>query len=363
MNIAQKKAAKVSFADPSDESLMLAQSAARFITEHYSLSQRAGILTQSAGELSGHWHTMAQLGWLAAPLPERAGGLGLAVRDLLPFLRQLGAGLVLEPYGPAILHCAACLANALPADTAEATLGPLLQGERLEILIDAPEATATRNGDDWHINLSARALLGSGAADGIWIVAQHHDALKLFRVRQDQTLHLPMRLIDGQAAADITVNCKAEPVQTEGLAQALEKAREMSLFGVLAETDGLISALYEETLAYVKMREQFGRPLGKFQSLQHRLADMFILREECLSLTQLAAETFEHPDATYRKRVLSCARVKLADAAKVLSREAVQMHGGMGVTDELAVGHRVKRLMVLAQQGRPRHQHLASLQR
>lgn len=362
MNLATESADMIRFADPSDESQMLAESAARFMAEHYSLPKRAEMLTRPVDELPAHWRNMAELGWLAAPLPQEVGGLGMHATDLLPLLRQMGAGLVLEPYGPAIFYCAVCLASARPSSRAEAVLAPMLEGKRLEILIDAADVQATRKGGDWHLQLSVSALLGAAAADVFWIIAAGPDGPMLFRLGKDGVRQRPMRLIDGQAAADVIVDCKVELIETEGLPQALVKAREASLFVVLAETDGLLAALFEDTLAYVAMREQFGGPIGKFQSLQHRLAEMFILREECLSMTQLAAEALEYPEPEYRRRVLSSARVKLADAAKLISREAVQLHGGMGVTDELAVGHRVKRLLVLAQQGGPRHRHLESLQ-
>jgi alkylation response protein AidB-like acyl-CoA dehydrogenase len=108
----------------------------------------------------------------------------------------------------------------------------------------------------------------------------------------------------------------------------------------------------------VKLREQFGRPIGRFQVVQHRMADMFIAREEARSMMQLAAEAHDSEDESFRTRLISAARVKIADNARKVQRDAVQLHGGMGMTDELPVGHMVKRLLVLAQLGGNRQQHL-----
>ena len=351
----------IRFTEPSAESQMLADSAARFIADHYDLAQRKQMLTQTLGAQPAHWGRMADLGWLAAPLPETVGGLGLTPEDLAPLLRQLGAGLVLEPYGPAILHCGTCLAHTLPADVAEEALAPMLAGERIEVLVDATKATTSLTANGWHLKGTARAVTAAAEAAIIWIAAQGPDGPALFRLPADQVRRRPLRLIDGQPAADVSIDVTAELVEATALPEALARAHDIAVFGVLAETSGLISALYEDTLAYAKMREQFGRPIGKFQSIQHRLAEMFILREECLSMTQLAAEALRHEDKALRDRVLSSARIKLADAARTISHDAIQLHGGMGVTDELKVGHRVKRLLVLAQQGGARHHHLARL--
>ena len=167
-------------------------------------------------------------------------------------------------------------------------------------------------------------------------------------------------MLDGQPVArvvfdGVTVR-NADTITSAGA--ALRFGADLGCVAILAESAGVIDALYCATLDYVKLREQFGRPIGRFQVVQHRMADMFIAREEARSMMQLAAEAQDSEDESFRTRLISAARVKIADNARKVQRDAVQLHGGMGMTDELPVGHMVKRLLVLAQLGGNRQQHL-----
>lgn len=349
---------------PGDEALMLGATAARFVADCYGLAKRAAMLAEPAEGLPAHWPTMAGLGWLAAPLPEAAGGLAMAPADLLPLIAALGAGLVLEPYGPAILGCGTALAAALP--DAAAQLAPMLAGARIEVLADgsAGAVRATARGADWQLSGILPLVPGAAAAARLWVVADAPDGPMLFPVEAAEASVTPFRLLDGQAAARVALDGVPAAPAASGrtLVAALARAGDMALFGALAESTGVIDALHAATLGYVKLREQFGRPIGRFQAVQHRAAEMFVRREEARSMAQLAAEALGIADAGTRRRLLSAAKVKIADNARAILRDAVQLHGGMGVTDELAVGHMVKRLLVLAQTGGDRAGHLARFQ-
>lgn len=336
---------------PDEETLLLKDTASRFVADHYGLTQRAAMLQEPPQTTPTHWAEMADLGWLAAPVPEDAGGLGLSMTQVVPFFETLGAGLVLEPIGSVAMHCTTTLARALPAD---ASLEPILLGKSIEVIASgAPNApiVATIEGDEVRVNGTAPLVMGGAQASVFWVVALLEDAQVLVRVTARQALVAPFRLVDGQAAAKVSFDDVrlAASTMVPQCDAALAFGRDMALVSNQAEMSGLIDALHQTTLDYVKLREQFGRPIGRFQSVQHRMADLFIKREEAHSMVRLAAEAMDSDDVRFRTRLVSAAQVKIAENARAVACDAVQLHGGMGVTDELAVGHMVKRLLVLTQ--------------
>lgn len=350
----------IEFEMPDSETLLLQDTAERFVSEEYSLPQREKMLSNPVDARPVHWASMAELGWLAAPLPESAGGLGMSVRQITPFLEKLGAGLVLEPVVDVAMHCAPTLSRALGADRAVGALEPIIAGDRIEVIAHSTSITATLTDNGIALNGSAPIVVGGACADAFWVVAAHENDTILARVSRDQAEVEPFRLLDGQAAARVTFDAaqcaKADTVT--GCADAVAFGEDMLSVGHLAEMTGLVDALYRDTLEYVKLREQFGRPIGRFQAVQHRMADIFIKREEARSMVQLAGAAMDADDPAYRRRLVSAARVKITENARAVLRDAVQLHGGMGVTDELPLGHRVKRLLVLTQIGGRRGEHL-----
>ncbi|WP_180901652.1 acyl-CoA dehydrogenase family protein [Martelella soudanensis] len=353
----------IRFEPPSGEALLLRDTAERFVADNYALEQRAAALSDAPDQLPRHFAEMAELGWLAAPVPEDAGGLGLSPVQIVPLMEALGAGLVLEPVGPVALGTAATLARALPESVAEVALAPILSGARIELIADGGEGrplAARRDGETIVLSGTVPALVGAAAAAAFWVVAEMDGDRLLLRVPAGAAQVTPCRLVDGQAAARVCFDGVSRPAadMIADCGAALDFGADLAMIGVLAESCGVIDALYRATLDYVKLREQFGRPIGKFQAVQHRMADMFIAREEARSMVLLAAEAMESADALFRARLVSAARVKIADAARAVLRDAVQLHGGMGVTDELNVGHLVKRLLVLNQTGGNRAAHL-----
>lgn len=355
----------IQFSPMGVEALLLKDTAERFIADTYNLPQRFKMLTQPADTCPQHWQVMADLGWLAAPLREDVGGLGVPASQLVPMLGVLGAGLILEPYGPAIMRCAATLARLLPAADATDTLAPMLAGERIEVLVAVDVAiTATPTGTGWVLTGTALIVPAGACAQVFWTVAKCGNELALFRVPASDVTVTPYRLLDGQAAAKLVFDAVTCPEDTRFryTKNAADYGEDMALFGALAETNGVIDALYQATLDYVKLREQFGRPIGRFQTVQHRMAEMFIRREEVVSMTQLAAHAMDGDDLAFRRRILSAAKVKAADAGRAVLRDAVQLHGGIGMTDEMKIGHLVKRLLVLGQIGGTKPEHLARFQ-
>jgi alkylation response protein AidB-like acyl-CoA dehydrogenase len=344
----------IDFRLPDEETLLLKETAERFVADHYELAQRQKMLAASPSQTPAHWGEMAELGWLAAPVSEDAGGLGLTPKQVVPFLSVLGAGLVLEPIGPVAMHCAPTLAKALPSDRAEAALAPILSGESIEVIAAGPAGApirAARKGDDLILTGSVPLLIGGAQAAAFWVVADFEGAALLARVPAADAVVDAFRVVDGQSAARVSfegVRCAASETVT-GCEEALAYGHALAMVGKLAELSGLIDRLYRETLDYMKLREQFGRPIGRFQVIQHRMADMFIKREEARSMADMAAEAMASEDPVFRSKLVSAAQVKIYDNARAILRDAVQLHGGMGVTDELPVGHMVKRLLLLTQ--------------
>ncbi len=351
----------IRFDIPSEEATLLRETAERFVADRYGLAQRAAMLADET-LAQKNWADMAELGWLAAPLPEALGGLGLQPVQITGLLEALGAGLVLEPVS-AVMQCAATLARALPEAQAQDTLDPILSGARIDVMAEGARGKPiTARSDDGMLELSGMSplVMGGNIAATFWVVAERDGAEVLCPVPATAAQVERYRLLDGQPVARVVFDgvTVREADTIADIGAALRFGADMGRVAILAESAGVIDALYRATLDYVKLREQFGRPIGRFQAVQHRMADMFIAREEARSMLQLAAEAQESKDDAFRARLISAARVKISDNARKVQRDAVQLHGGMGVTDELPVGHMVKRLLVLAQLGGNRQQHL-----
>lgn len=351
-----------------DEAQLLADMAQRFVAEHYSLTKRAKMLEAPVNEAPALWSAMADLGWLAAPLPEAVGGLGMTPARLVPFLEALGAGLVLEPYNAVVLQCAATLARALPDTIAGELLAPVLTGEVLAVLLVPPPGcvqVSQRPGGKVALTGELALVPGAAAASRMFAMIGAGDAAQLLLINPAEVERLPYRLTDDQPAARICLKGASADVLAAGPAvgAALDWGQDLATAGTLAEMSGVIAALMRATREHVATRTQFGQTIGHFQSVQHRMADLFIGSEEARSMAILAAEAMELPQPTQRARLISAAKVKLGACARGAMRDAVQLHGGMGMTDELIIGHLVKRLLVLEHQGGSSRTHLARFAR
>jgi len=358
------KGARISFDPPSEEAGLLRDTAARFVADRYDLADRARMVDDDPAAMPRHWADFAELGWLAAPVPEAAGGLGLPAPDILPLLQTLGAAMVLEPFAAAMVETAPIIADALPQDEAADALAPLIEGREIAIFADGRargRATARRAGGGWALSGTLPVVPGAAAARTFWLAAEGEDGPLLLSVPASEADVAPFRMVDGQSAARVSVDGVTVPAEAAyaQASEALARAAHRAAFARLAEASGVIDAMYGATLAYVKERAQFGRPIGSFQALQHRMADMFVAREEALSLAQLAAEAVEGGGSDTRC-LLAAAQLKVFGAGRAVSRDAIQLHGGMGVSDGMAVGHLAKRLLVLSQQAPARRDDLAA---
>jgi alkylation response protein AidB-like acyl-CoA dehydrogenase len=353
-----------------EEQQLLADTVRRFVREHYSFEARREILKSKDGWSRELWQQLAGLGLTALNVPEEHGGLGAGPIDTMLVMNALGEGLVLEPFLSAAVITPALLSRIDDAKAAADLLPAVASGERIVILAHQEPKTrgemnhvatrAEKSGDSYVLDGHKSVVTNGGAADELLISARtsgktdDRDGISLFRVAPGANgLKLKSyRTIDEQQAADMELTKVKVPatalVGAEGRAfAAIEAAHDLALSAICAEAVGIMKAVNAATLEYTKNRKQFGQPIAKFQVLQHRMADMFLNAEQATSMSYLAAIKCVEPDAGERRRALSAAKVAVGQAGRFVGQQAVQLHGGMGMTDELIVSHYFKRLTAI----------------
>ncbi len=353
----------------SDEQQMLRESAARFVQDRYSVERKRRLRDTESGFDAQTWKEFAELGWLALPFAEEDGGFGGNALDVAVLMEEFGRGLVAEPYLVNIALCGAFLAAAASAAQREAHLPALMAGEsqwafafaeprgRFNLANIALSATPAQGG--WVLNGKKISVLNAPAADTLIVSARtggdprDAEGVSLFLVAADApgVSRSSYSVVDGTRGGDIGFD--AVPVSEHALLGPLhgglpiiEDVAAGAIIAMGAEALGAMDALLEQTVEYTKTREQFGQPIGNFQALQHRMADMYLQCQAMRSLLYYAAITRceERPD---KLRAASALKVKLGEAGRFVAQQAVQLHGGIGMTDELAVGHYLKRLLLL----------------
>jgi alkylation response protein AidB-like acyl-CoA dehydrogenase len=361
--------------DYSEEQQLLADSVRRFLAKDYAFEERRRIVASAEGWSPQAWDTFAEMGLTALPVPAEFGGFGGGAVDLMGVMEAFGEALVVEPYLPTVM-AARLVAKGGSAAQKQALLPAMAEGRvRAAVALaelgsrfdlKAVRTQATKAGGEWRLHGEKSAVLGAPMADALVVSARTPDAhtpdgLGLFLV-QTQTKGLalrPYRRLDGMVAADLTLHdVKAEPLQG-GLA-LLEEVTDFATALICAEAVGVMKFACDTTLEYLKTRKQFGVPIGTFQALQHRMVDMYIAQEQARSMACLACSKADAADSpAERARAVSAAKIKIADNARLISQEAVQLHGGMGMSEELKVSHAFRRLTVLAQQFGDADHHLA----
>lgn len=353
-----------------EEQQLLADTVQRFVRENYTFEKRREILQSKDGWSRDIWNELASLGLTALNVPEAHGGLNAGPVDTMLVMNALGEGLLVEPFLGAVVLAPALIAS-LGDDKAAGELFPAIaSGERIVIVAHQEPQTrgelnhvatrAEKSGDGYVLDGYKNVIAHGGAADELLITARSSgettDAagISVFRV-DPQAAGVTVksyRTIDGQSAADIDLTkVKVTAASLVGAAgnafAAIEAAHEIALSAICAEAVGIMKAVNATTLDYTKNRKQFGQPIAKFQVLQHRMADMFLQAEQATSMSYLAAIKCTDPDATQRRRSLSAAKVVIGQAGRFIGQQAVQLHGGMGMTDELMVSHYFKRLTTI----------------
>jgi alkylation response protein AidB-like acyl-CoA dehydrogenase len=349
-----------------EEQELLRGSLQRLLRDHYDFDARRKIVATDEGWSRKHWSAFAELGLCAAPFQESSGGLGGGPLATMIVMREFGRNLVVEPFLETVVLAGGLIEDVGSQAQRKVFLPQIMAGESIWALAWAEgrsrydfnnvATTARRQGEVYVLNGTKATVIGAPWADKLIVSARtsgeprDHSGVSLFVVdRQSANLHLQsFKTIDGRRAAEVTLMNVQVPASqvlgTEGEGVvALEACRDRAIAALCAEAVGAMSELNSVTLEYAKTRKQFGVALGTFQVLQHRMVDMFIALEEAISLTQylnLSLAT-EEPHGS---KLASGAKSKVGYAARFIAEQAIQLHGGMGMSDELNVGHYFKRI-------------------
>jgi alkylation response protein AidB-like acyl-CoA dehydrogenase len=348
---------------------MLADSVGKFIGNEYDFDSRQAYAASDKGYSEDVWSTFAELGWTAVPFAEEDGGFGGGPADVMVLMQSLAPGLVVEPYLANIILAGGILGRAASPDQKARWLQPIIEGElQATLAFNEPQArydlasvqtTATRDGDDWVLNGVKGLVPNGGTADLLIVPARNagavtdKDGITLFAVDATATgvTRNAYATVDGLRAAEISfadVRIGPDTILGEvGQGYAvLEATIDDATLAVCAEAVGIMQVLKDKTVEYSRNRKQFGVPIGSFQELQHRMVDMLMACEQAQSLLMWAVMT-RAAAGDDSKRAVSSIKYLIGTEGKKLGQDAVQIHGGMGVTWDLDVAHYFKRLTVI----------------
>lgn len=352
--------------DLSDTQRMLQESAARVMAARSTVEHWRARRGFTDGLDEQAWALFAELGWLALLVPEDAGGLGGSMEDAAVLMMALGGGLAIEPYVSTAVLCAHLVdASATGARRSE-TFGAIAAGELRLALAHAevrdryetgtPRSTTARATPGGYALEGAKTLsLDAPSAHRLIVSAtlRDSDSFALFTVdRQAPGVRLAgYSLVDGSHAADIdfaevAVPSEALIIQGSNATALLEEATDRATVALLAQAVGSMEASLDICTDYMKQRQQFGQPIGKFQALQHMAADMLVAVHQSRSILYQALGQLGAAPAE-RAHAVSAAKIVVGEAMQLVSRTGIQLHGGYGLTDEYAIGHHYRRLLVL----------------
>jgi len=355
---------------PSDDQRLLAESVNRLLADTYSFAQRKTYLAQPEGWSPAIWGKFAELGLLGLPFAEEYGGFGGGAQEVMLVMQAFGRVLVLEPFLSTVVLAGTAVRTAGTAEQKRAILPAIAEGTlKLAFAHSERQArydltdvvtTAKRSGSGWVLDGSKSVVSHGDSADRLVISARtagdryDADGITLFLVdaSTDGLARRGYNTRDETRAADIALsNVRVSDADVlgavgQGLA-IVETVIEAGIAATAAETVGAMEAMNEMTLEYSKTRVQFGQPIGSYQVVQHRLADMFMTQEQGRSMAMLATMMVDHGDPGERAHNMAMAKVGVAQAGRYVSQSAVQMHGGIGMTEEYAVGHYFRRCMVM----------------
>ena len=356
----------------SEEQKMIQQSVERFVQENYDLPKRVEISSKDPGYSKEYWSSMAELGWLGLPFEEKDGGFGGNQIDTLVIMEQFGKGLVLEPFIANIVLGGGAIQIGGSEKLRKEMLPSLIEGSKQMTLAYAEQqsrfdlediATSAREeGDKFIINGQKSMVLNAESADHIIVVTRtsggqvDEEGITLFLV-DSNTKGLEQQnfpTVDGLRASEITFdNVEVSSQRMIGDPDKgfniLRTITNNAILALCAEAVGAMEILYKDTVEYTQQREQFDHPLSDFQVLQHRMVDMFMEYEQCKSLLFRATmETIQDP--VLAQRTIHALKHLIGKSGIFVGENAVQLHGGMGVTEELRIGHFFKRLLVIDSQ-------------
>jgi alkylation response protein AidB-like acyl-CoA dehydrogenase len=347
----------------SEEQTLLRNSLSRYLGDHYTYEKWRKFTRDGSGRDPAHWRQFAEMGLFAAPLPETYGGLGGGALEGLVVMEEFGRALVVEPFVPTVVIGGGLLAHAGDA-LAEEWLPRIAGGETVMAFAFAEAqgrfnladltTTAKKQGDGYILQGQKAVVLAAPWADQLIVTARtggsqrETSGVSTFLVAKNAkgVSCRDYGVMSGMRASDVILeNVSARLIGEEGAAlPMLEKCVDRAIAAHLAEASGAIAMLMSATVAYAKTRKQFGQPIGKFQVLQHHMVDMYIAQEQAQSASLMANLKLDEADGAH---AVSAAKAAVGKYARAVAEGAVQIHGGIGMTDELNVGHYFKRLVLL----------------
>lgn len=354
----------------SDEQTLLQESVSRFITNDYGFESRQKHSRSDAGYSLENWQTFAELGWLGVPFSENHGGFGGGAVETMLMMEEFGKGLVVEPYLATVVACGSALNEFGSEDQKSSFIPEIIDGSKLWALAFAEpqgrfnlaDLTTTATASNGSYLLSGhKSVVINGPNANFFIVSvrtsgeqRDETGVSLFIIPSDAK-GLSRRdypTVDGQRASELILDNveldEASRLGEEGQGlNILQQAIDFATLAIGSEAVGCMEVLYKDTVEYCKNREQFGQPIGKFQVLQHRMVDMFMEHEQSKSLMFMAAMRWDEGYGAEAQKAVSAFKVQVGKSGKFVGQSAVQLHGGMGMTDELNIGHYFKRLTII----------------
>jgi pimeloyl-CoA dehydrogenase small subunit len=365
--------------DLSDEQRLLKESVDRLILDQYQFQQRKQYMAEPAGYSAAMWSRFAEQGLLGLPFPEALGGFGGGSVETMIVAEAFGRGLVVEPYFATVILAGGLLRRAadgpllaslvprITAGTLKLAFGHIERHSRYDLA--NVTTSARKDGADYVLNGAKSVVLHGDAADKILLTARisgaqrDRDGIGLFLLDADapglSRRGYPTQ--DGLRAAELTLTGVRASALSDNALPLIEHAVDEAIAALCSEAVGTMQAMHELTLEYLKTRKQFGRPIGSFQVLQHRSVDMLVALEGARSMAMFAAMMAQEENPVERRRAISAAKVQIGRSGKHIGQEAVQLHGGIGMTMEYSVGHYFKRMTMIDQLYGDADQHLTRL--
>jgi alkylation response protein AidB-like acyl-CoA dehydrogenase len=357
--------------DYNEEQQLLADSVRRFLAKDYGFEERKKIVASKEGWSEKVWATMAEMGLTGLPFSTDHGGFGGGAVDLMGVMEAAGEALLVEPYLATLVG--GKLVALAGSDAQKKAILPAVVEGKLRLAFAHAEkgarynlakvaAKAKKSGPAWEVTGEKANVLGASAAQKLVVSANTDKGLSLFIVDASKAKVKSYPQLDEQRSGEVSLaGSSAEMLGEEGKALPLiEEVMDFATALVCAEAVGAMKYACDATLEYLKTRKQFGVPIGTFQALQHRMVDMFVAYEQAKSMACLACSKVDtHAGAQDRGRAVSAAKIKIADNCRHVSQESVQLHGGMGMTEELKVSHTFRRLTMIGQQFGDAEHHLA----
>jgi pimeloyl-CoA dehydrogenase small subunit len=372
--------------DLSEEQRMLKESVDRLVAERYSFEQRKAYGKEAEGWSRDLWKQYADMGLLSVPFEEKYGGFGGGAVETMIVMEAFGRGLVLEPYLATVVLAGGVIRMGGSEEQKKAILPKIADGSLLMAYAYAERqsrydladvlATAKKDGAGWVIDGEKTVVIHGDCADKLVVVARvsggqrDKDGLGLFIVdaKAAGVSRRSYPTQDGVRGADITLKgvkvAAGDVIGEAGKAWPLiERVSHSAIAALASEAVGAMSAMQDITVEYLKTRQQFGVAIGSFQALQHRAVDMLVALEQGRSMAMYGTMMAEDPNAEERAKAMAATKVQIGKSAKYVGQQAIQLHGGIGVTMEYKVGHYFMRTTVMETQFGDTDHHLAALAR